>query len=94
MRYSDFAPTQTSTFKKRLRTVTLYVLDDAEWALLTKIRKATGPSRIIAVRSLAPRYQGFSVDVLCKDVDAAWELFANFHDHSFRKLCHDAAYVN
>lgn len=93
MRYRDFAPTQTSTYKKRLRTVTLCVLDDAEWALLTKIREATGPSRIIGVRSLAPRFQGFSVEIVCKDINAAWELFANWHDHSIREVCQAAIQV-
>lgn len=93
MRYRDIAPSQVSTYKKRLRTVTLYVLDDAEWALLTKIRKATAPSRVIAVRSLAPRFQGFSVEIVCKDVDAAWDLFGNWHDPSLREICQSAIQV-
>ena len=91
MRYRDFASSQETTYEERLRTATLYLLDQTEWAVLAKIREATGPSRIIAVRSLAPRFRGFSVDIMCKDVDAAWELFGNWHDRSIRKICQTAA---
>ena len=87
MRYRDFASNQEKSYEERLRTATLYLLHQAEWAVLTKIRKAMGPSRVIGVRSLAPRFRGFSVDILCEDVDSAWELFAKWHDHSVQKLC-------
>lgn len=88
MRYRDLVPDQTTTYKERLRTATLYVLDDAEWAILANIQSAMKPSRIVGVRLLAPRFCGFSVDVLCSDIDAAWELFCRWHDHSVDKLSH------
>ncbi len=85
MRYRDFASNPETTHEEFLRTVSLYVLNQAEWALLTKIRESMGPSRIIEVRSLSPRFRGFSIDVLCEDIDSAWELLGKWQVYSVQK---------
>ena len=75
MRYPEIAqrPDRTPTQEDRLRTATLHVLD-GEWAELKQVRQAHGPTRITAVRSLAPRFKGFSVDVLCRNEEVATDL--------------------
>lgn len=73
MRYRDFAADQPPAHKHRCNIATLNVMDH-EWSELKKIRQANGPTRIAAVRSLAPRFQGFSVEIECSDGDAAVDL--------------------
>ena len=73
MRYRDFASDKPTTYKHRCNIATLHVLD-GEWAELKQVRQAHGPTRITAVRSLAPRFKGFSVDVLCHNEKSAIDL--------------------
>jgi hypothetical protein len=73
MRYRDFASDKPTTYKHRCNIATLHVLD-GEWAELKQIRQAHGPTRITAVRSLAPRFKGFSVEVMCRSEKSATDL--------------------
>ena len=75
MRYLEIAqrPDRTPTQEDRLRTATLHVLD-GEWAELKQVRQVHGPTRITAVRSLAPRCKGFSVEVMCRSEKSATDL--------------------
>ena len=73
MRYRDFASDQPTTYEHRCNIATLHVLDH-EWSELKKLRQSTSPTRIVAVRSLAPRFKGFSVDVLCRNDKSATDL--------------------
>jgi hypothetical protein len=73
MRYRDFASDQPTTHEHRCNVATLYVLDH-EWSELKRIRQTNAPTRITAVRSLAPRFEGFSVDIVCSSPDAAIDL--------------------
>ena len=73
MRYRDFASNQPTTREHRCNIATLHVLD-GEWAELKQVRQAHGPTRITAVRSLAPRFKGFSVDLVCSSRVSAIDL--------------------
>ena len=73
MRYRDFASDKPTTYKHRCNLATIHVLD-GEWAELKQVRQAHGPTRITAVRSLAPRFKGFSVDLVCSSPGAAIDL--------------------
>ncbi len=73
MRYRDFASDKSTTYNHHCNIATLHVLDH-EWSELKKLRQSTNPTRIVAVRSLAPRFKGFSVDVLCRNEDVATDL--------------------
>ncbi len=73
MRYRDFASDKPTTYKHRCNLATIHVLD-GEWAESKQVRQAHGPTRITAVRSLAPRFKGFSVDVLCGNEKMATDL--------------------
>ena len=70
MRFREIASRDHKT-PDRLRTCTLYV-EAGRFPDLTACRLAHGrPTRIVAVRSLAPRFKGCSVDVLCDGPEAA-----------------------
>ena len=73
MRYRDFASNKPITHEHRCYIATLHVLDD-ELAELKKLRQAMSPTRIVAVRSLAPRFSGFSVDLVCSSRVSAIDL--------------------
>ncbi len=73
MRYRDFASDQPTTYEHRCNIATLHVLDH-EWSELKKLRQTHGPTRITAVRSLAPRFKGFSVDLVCSSRVSAIDL--------------------
>ena len=73
MRFSEFA-THPQPEKVNLRTCTLYV-PAGQFPELTACRLAHGrPTRLVAVRSLAPRVTGCSVDVLCDSAEEAVDL--------------------
>lgn len=76
MRYFEIAE-RSAEQQRRMNTATVHVLDQ-EWSELAEIRRAHGPNRIIAVRPLAPRFEGFSVDVLCRDPGTAVDLVAHW----------------
>jgi hypothetical protein len=73
MRYRDFAANRQTTHEHRCNIATLHVLAH-EWSDLRKIRQANGPTRIAAVRSLTPRFQGFSIDIVCSSRGSAIDL--------------------
>src|ERR671913_87891 len=73
MRYRDFASDQPTTYEHRCNIATLHVLDH-EWSELKKLRQTMSPTRIVAVRSLAPRFKGFSVDLVCSSRVSAIDL--------------------
>ena len=73
MRFREFVARDHET-PDRLRTCVLYIGKN-EFPNFTACRLAHGrPTRILAVRSLAPRFRGCSVDVLCDSVGAVMDL--------------------
>ena len=49
-----------------------------EWSELSKVRKAHGPTRVLAVRPLAPDFHGISVEILCRDPSNAVDLVVDW----------------
>ena len=70
MRFREFAARDHHT-PDRLRTCTLYV-EPGRFPDLKACRLLHGrPTRLKTIRSLAPHFQGCSVDVLCDSPEAA-----------------------
>jgi hypothetical protein len=70
MRFHEFA-TRRQPDKDHLRTCVLYV-PEGRFPHLTACRRAHGcPTRLVAVRSLGPRWKGCSVEILCDSAASA-----------------------
>jgi hypothetical protein len=78
MRYAEFTHSDHPTVPCS-NICSLYVPEDG-FADLRDIRLEHGdPTQIIAVRSLAPSFRGYSVDVACGSPDQAARLMFNWY---------------
>jgi hypothetical protein len=80
MRYAEFVAHPYYSDINRFEVCTLYVPEESGFADLNQVRIDHGdPTRILGVRSLEPRFRGYSVDVACGSPEEAVRLLLTWY---------------